>query len=162
MAFAEGTKVTQGKTRAEIEDLLAKNGAEDFISSTSKSRCWIAFRMKNRLLRFDLPMPDPKAQRFTHKTRVGKYDITRTPYTPDQAKAVYEAEIRRLWRALLLAVKAKLEVVASGISSFDREFLAHIVVDEGKTIGEYLADRLDKMSENATLALPAHGEGDQP
>ena len=43
-------------------------------------------------------------------------------------KGAHEQERRRLWRALLLNIKAKLEAVESGISVFDEEFMAHIVL----------------------------------
>ena len=53
---------------------------------------------------------------------------------------------RQRWRALNLAIKAKLEAVESGIVTFDQEFLAHIVGPSGQTVKplialQYLAPR---------------------
>jgi hypothetical protein len=45
--------------------------------------------------------------------------------------------VRRLWRALLLAIKAKLEVVESGLAIFEEEFLSNIVMPDGCTVGEH-------------------------
>jgi hypothetical protein len=49
---------------------------------------------------------------------------------------------RRLARALLLVLKAKLEAVASGVSIFDDEFLANIVMPDGKLVASHVRPRL--------------------
>ena len=43
-------------------------------------------------------------------------------------------EERRSWRALLLIVKAKLEMIANGGSSAEREFLADMLLPNGETV----------------------------
>jgi hypothetical protein len=53
-------------------------------------------------------------------------EYVRTPggrsRTEAEAKKAMEAETRRRWRALALAIEAKLEVVDTGIASFEHEF----------------------------------------
>jgi hypothetical protein len=49
---------------------------------------------------------------------------------------------RARWRALALVIKAKLEAVESGITTFEEEFLAHIVLPDGTTLGQWAAPRL--------------------
>lgn len=49
---------------------------------------------------------------------------------------------RQRWRALSLAIKAKLEAVASGITSFEEEFLAHVVMPNGKTLGSTIIPQI--------------------
>jgi hypothetical protein len=44
---------------------------------------------------------------------------------------------RQRWRALALVIKAKLEVVESGISIFEDEFMANIVLPGGDTVGDF-------------------------
>jgi hypothetical protein len=46
------------------------------------------------------------------------------------------AEEKRLWRSLLMTIKAKLEVVQSGISSFEFEFLPYTLLPSGQTFAE--------------------------
>ncbi len=73
-----------------------------------------------------------------------------------RAEKIRDAEERRRWRALLLVLRAKFEAVASGITTFDREFLAHLVTNEGVTVGDVIAPSLDRsLAGNAPLALPA-------
>ncbi len=72
---------------------------------------------------------------------------------------VGEAKPRR-WRALVLVVKAKLEAVASGISTLESEFLANIVMGNGQTIGAAMLHRLPEVVSSGRL-LPASSEVSQ-
>jgi hypothetical protein len=49
---------------------------------------------------------------------------------------------RAAMRALLLVIKAKLEAVASGISIFEDEFLANIVLPNGRLVGQETRPRI--------------------
>jgi hypothetical protein len=51
-------------------------------------------------------------------------------------------ERQRRWRVVLLLLKAKLEAVSSGLSTFDDEFLAHIVAANGETVGRMVLPML--------------------
>jgi hypothetical protein len=51
---------------------------------------------------------------------------------------------REGWRALVLAIKAKLEAVEAGITTFETEFLAHIVLPDGRTVGEHAIPKLEE------------------
>ena len=53
-----------------------------------------------------------------------------------------QAEYRRLFRVLLLRLKAKFESVKSSEISFDEEFLANIVDSNGKTVFETIKPQL--------------------
>jgi hypothetical protein len=131
MAFAEGTTVSVTKTRGEIEALVAKHGATRFASGWDEdNRAAISFAIKGRLVRFVLALPTEDEAK---KLRRRGWSLT-----PDQRTKWFDGETRRRWRCLLLALKAKLEVVESGIATFDEEFLAHIVTPENLTIYEAL------------------------
>jgi len=81
-------------------------------------------------------LPDPDAEVFTH-TPTGK------ERTYDASRAEWEKSTRQIWRALLLAVKSKLESVESGIETFDEAFFAHIVIPgKGRTIGQEILPSL--------------------
>lgn len=91
--------------------------------------------MKARHVRFILPMP-AKAS-FTHTKTGARRSVA-------SASAAYEAEGRRRWRALALSVKAKLEMVASGIVDFEDEFLSYIVMPDGKTVAEHVRPGIEE------------------
>lgn len=94
----------------------------------------ISFRFKERRIRLDVPMPT--------EAEAG-------------SKARHEAATRQRWRALLLVLKAKLEAVASGISTLEHEFLADIVTDSGQTVGDILVPRLTDAVRAGRLLPPA-------
>lgn len=135
--YAEGTTVPAEKSQAEIMSTLRKYGAQG-LAFGEEGRCaYVLFRFVNRNVQFTLYLPTgPDAAEF-------KVTPRRQPRTPLQRQAAFEAEIRRLWRCLGLAIKAKLEVVNSGIATFEEEFLAHIVLPDGTTVGSQVVPKLD-------------------
>ena len=94
----------------------------------------IAFSMEGRQVRFVLPMPDKGERRFTHHSKGAR--------TPDAALKQWEQACRQRWRALALVIKAKLEAVESGISIFEDEFMANIVLPGGRTVSEEVRPRI--------------------
>lgn len=132
MSFAEGTSVPIERSKAEIESMLIRYGADQFVSGWGEHEAKIQFRAKGRYVRFVLPIPPKTEKRFTRQAR---YDWK--PRTQGEALKAWEGELRRLWRALALVVKAKLEAVQSGIVGFEDEFMAHIVMPDGKTVAEH-------------------------
>ncbi len=137
MSFAEGTAVPVEKTRGEIEGLVRKYGATQFSSGWNGTEAAILFVCKSVRVRFSVPMPDPANEAIRKKARRGGPDY-RAPTDANLAWAV-AAEERRIWRCVLLAIKAKLEIVQSGIGTFEEEFLSHIVTDNGKTVFERIS-----------------------
>lgn len=130
-AFAEGTVVPIEKTRAEIEKLLARYKATGFAYGTKGPRTMMEFEMSDRRVRFTLTLPEPGDPRF-RKTPSGRY-----MRSAQGSAEAYNAECRRLWRALHLSILAKLEAVASGITTFEKEFLAYVVLPTGRTVADH-------------------------
>lgn len=132
--YASNTDVSSEQSRMEIERTLARYGAEAFMYGWQEGKAAIGFRAHGRMLRFILPMPDKNSREFTHSRRNQHTDMLRSPQA--QAKA-HEQGCRQRWRALALAIKAKLEAVESGITEFESEFLAQIVLPDGHTMAEH-------------------------
>lgn len=129
MAFAVKTTVSAERSRAEIEVLVRRHAGRD--------------------------------AEDTSRARDGRRSSS---WTPGKAAvdAWVEQEVRRRWRCLLLLVRAKLEAVEARISgedrqvTFEREFLAYVVVPSGETIYEAIQSGIFK----ANRLLPPVGEGD--
>ena len=102
-------------------------------------RVSIAFRIRGKLVRFDLPLPDKKDSLIATTIRRG-YRCNRSAAQIEEA---YKQAIRQRWRALVLCIKAKLEAVECKITTFEEEFMANIVMADGTTIGEHILPRLD-------------------
>jgi hypothetical protein len=135
MPFAEGTTVAVEKTRAEIEALLRKAGATEFTSGYTAGEAGFSFVLKGRRVSFSVARPSKDDPKIVKRAMTLSRRSYGAPAAPGLARAIEEEE-RRLWRCLLLAMKAKLEIVGSGIATFEEEFLAHIVTDTGQTIIE--------------------------
>lgn len=133
MGYAENTSVSSDRSRAEIERILARYGADEFGYATRRDMAVIQFSAQGRTIRFTVPLPDREDREFTHTPSRG------TRRTPAQIEAAYEQAVRQRWRALALVVKAKLEAVASGIVTFEQEFLPHILLPGGRTVYEETA-----------------------
>lgn len=137
--YAADTDVTSDKSRAEIERILTRWGADEYAYMMSKSRAQIAFSYRGMRVRFMLPLPDRNDREFTHHSRGLR--------TASAAESAYEQAVRQKWRALALVVKAKLEAVESEISTFEQEFYAHIVLPSGRTVFEETGARVAQMIE---------------
>lgn len=139
--FANRTTVAVGKSKAEIEQILARYGATRFAAGWDADQAVILFEAHGRRLRFNLPMPDRTKLRVVKGRR----------RTDRQVQADFEAEERRRWRCLCLTIKAKLEAVQTGIVSFESEFLSHIILPGGETVGEWTGPRLNEALDGKPL-----------
>lgn len=128
--FAATTSVSASASREEIERTLVRYGADQFLYGWEAEAAVVGFRLDGRQIRFVLPMPRKDDRRFTHHGQ--------GPRKPAVALKEWEQAVRQRWRALALVIKAKLEAVESGITVFDDEFLAHIVLPSGQTAGEWM------------------------
>lgn len=106
--FAEDTKVPVAQSVAEIGKTVARYGGEQFIYAVAEDRVVVGFTKDGRQVRFQV------------------------------SQSADAQDNRRLCRALLLVLKAKLEAVESGVAIFDDEFLSQIVMPDGKTLGEHV------------------------
>lgn len=117
MPYAVRTSVPVDRTKTEIERLVVeKHGATQYMTGTKfedkRTHAVVQFQMRNRYIRFDLPLPQDQQQQ------------------------------RARWRALLLIIKAKLEAVEHNVTTFEEEFLAHIVMPDGKTVGQHAVPQI--------------------
>lgn len=128
--YAATTQVSSNKSRDEIERTLTRYGADQFMYGWQDGAAVIAFRANERRVRFILPLPDKADPDFTRHSK-GLRD-------PSAAERLWEQATRQRWRALALVIKAKLEAVEAGISEFEDEFLAQVMLPTGQTVGEWM------------------------
>ena len=127
--FAESTKVPVSQSLGEIDKTLKRYGASGFMHGYDESLGRISFKWENRVVMIEFDLPED----------------------PQLA--------RQRYRALLLAVKSKLECIESGIETFEEAFLAHLVLPDGQTVGKKWAVEYREMiegGENLPLLLPRH------
>jgi len=142
MRYAEHTCVSVEKSKGEIEFILTRYGAESFATATSQGRALLIFEMNNRRIRFLMPLPDRTSKDITHRYD-GRARTHKRRSDLEQVKA-WEQACRQRWRALCLAIKAKLEAVECGITTFEEEFLAHFMIPgKNQTFGELMIPQID-------------------
>jgi hypothetical protein len=128
--YAENTSVPVDRSRSEIERILSKYGADQFSAGWTADKAVILFRLKDRYVRIDLPLAVKGVTRDHRKYLMGENQVAQ--------------ENRRRWRALVLYVKAKLESIDSGIVSLDSAFMAHILLPNKQTVGEFLQPQIEQ------------------
>ncbi len=147
--YASTTTVSSEKSRNEIEKTLKRFGADQFIYGWVGTEAMIQFRAHDRLIRFVLDIPDKDDSRFRR---------TPTGQSRSEAPAIkaWEQEHRSIWRALALVIKAKLVAVEEGIVDFEAEFLAHVVLPSGDTVGAWISPQIAMAYEYGDMppALP--------
>jgi hypothetical protein len=129
--YAATTKVPADRSRNELEQMLQHAGATQraVFFDDDQAVVHVTFRMAERMIKLTFPT-FPKSDQKT----------------------------RQAWRAIILIVKAKLEYIASGASTVEREFLADIMAPDGRTVHQLLATSVQQMFKTGKLP-PQLGDG---
>lgn len=130
MTYASDTKVPVSRSQVEVQTVLKKYGATGFAYGEQGPLNLVMFEMQGRRIKFILPMPIQRecpSQKF------------------------FEQKCRSQWRALVLAIKAKLQSVESGITTLEQEFMAHIVLPSGQTVGEVMIPQIELSYQNKKM-----------
>lgn len=147
MPYADGTTVSVAQSKAEIEDILRRYGATSFATGWDgpTRRAVLSFVAGGKQLRFEVGLP--ALEEVSHKVKRIRSGTTRA----ERLSIELEKEERRLWRALALAIKAKLELVESGITTFEMEFMAHVVLPNQQTVGEWMVPQINTAYERRKM-----------
>lgn len=122
--------MSAGVSKDDIEKLLRKAGASQIYSG------------------FD---EDAKQIRLGFRIDGRNYKLTSSTNRPTR-RCDEDQIIREAWRVLLLLLRAKLEVIAAGGTTFETEFLANLLLPDGSTVAD---DVLPKVAEAyATANMP--------
>lgn len=139
--YARQTTVSVERSMQEIRKELTRFGAERFGFIEEPDGAQIAFEYHGVRYVFRVPLP-------TNKDAERAYPRT---YVLDAVDKLNRAR----WRSLALIVKAKLVAVEDGITTVEKEFLAHIALPGGELLGDRLLPEVQRMAQ--TGELPALG-----
>lgn len=84
--YANTTSVSCTKTRQDIENCLIKYQATGFAYGWQENAALISFAIKDRRVKFVLPLPDKSSREFTHSSRGRR--------TPELIESSYEQACR--------------------------------------------------------------------
>lgn len=140
--YANTTTVSPEKTQNDIRDTLRRYGANKFGIMEEGSQAHVMFEYHKLLIQLTINLPDKES--FS-ETKTGR---SRKTKAIDES---YNQAVRQHWRALLLAIKAKLEAIECGISTIEKEFMAFVVMPDGKSLGDHIIPQLEKISSTGKL-----------
>jgi hypothetical protein len=162
--FAKGTNVSVERSRAALDALLRKHGASSRVIGEDNEHCraMVGFVLKGAKYRLNIPLPPTRVVEtwWIRATKPflpipgracpldcpnpiayasgGSYRCEQhvpRKAVPEKQRAQRE---RERWRLVILLVKAKLEAIRLGLSTPEREFMADMVTDDGRTLEEVL------------------------
>ncbi len=129
--YAEGTSVAVASSQAEMTSILMKHGCDTMAWGRTPDSDTLMFALDGHQFRFTLVKPTPASMR---ERLSGEFAY---PHNVDWATKA-EAEWRRVWRAHVLLLKAKLEFVSGGDTTLEREFLPYAVLPDGRVVGDLI------------------------
>ncbi|HAR39367.1 MAG TPA: hypothetical protein DCS09_12765 [Porphyromonadaceae bacterium] len=138
MRYASNTAVSEDRSRAEIEQMLMKYGADEFGYITRATEAMIGFQYKGIRVQMTVPLPSSTDKRF-HETPTG-----RQVRSDNKAFDAWQKEIRRRWRSLCLVIKAMLVGVDDGVMTFEQAFMPYMVLGNGQTVAHYFLPGIQK------------------
>lgn len=136
MSYAANTKVPPERTKAQIEALLVKHGASEFMHKSSTTQAAIGFVMSGFQIEIRITLPQSSA--FSTERE-------------------YKQRVRSLWRGILLYVTSKMNQIEEGFTTIEHEFLSDIVIDvdprtgRTTTVGDRLLPVAREISESGTI-----------
>jgi len=139
MKYAKNTQVSVEKSKAELERILQRYGAQQFLSGWDQEEAHIGFVINNKAYKFSLILP-PKSD--FKMTPSGQRERTK-----EKMLEAWEQACRQRWRALALMLKGKLEGIECNIATVENEFLAYACLPNGQTVGEWLQPQMEKVME---------------
>lgn len=143
MSYAENTSVPVERSRSECEKILTKYGADQVSSGFTAEKVVVMFRMKERYIRIDMPMP------------IKGKSLNKRRYIMCQNEI--DQEGRRRWRAMVLYIKAKLESVESNIVGFETAFMGHLVLPNKQTVTEFMTPQIESAYKGGAMPLQLPG-----
>ena len=134
--FAATTTIPVEKTQADIRMLLQRHGADQFLLGEETGRAMIAFRIRGRHVRFNLPLPQ-------------EMDFSRTPSrnvvrTPAERRKAHEQACRTRWRQLFLIIKGRLEEAQSGVITLEEALMPYTILPSGQTVLEWIEPQVEE------------------
>ena len=140
--YANNTTVSPEKSQAEIQRTLRKYGADKFGTMEEKTKAHVMFEYSGLSIQISIVLPE-------------KSEFERSDTGKKRSKSVIESShdqaIRQRWRALLLAIKAKLEAIECGISTVEEGFLAFMVMPDGRPLSAHLIPKIHQIVKSGKM-----------
>jgi hypothetical protein len=164
MRYAANTGVSVERSKGALDALLGKSGAHQraLMNDELRGLAIVIFALGGRQVKLSMSFPTYASLRAQSEADPPRGWRSWNASQRDKwlRAQVVQAE-RQRWRGLLLCVKAKLELIADGSSTLEREFLADILLPDGRTVQETIGPSITDAYSTGHMPpmLPAYGGG---
>lgn len=145
--YAERTSTEPEASRLELDRLLRRYEADEIMIGHGRGRAAVEFVMRGKRVRMELSVPALETFRYLDGGRNGYRQRRTDPAT----RNAQEAEERRLWRVLILRIKARLEAIASESEKFEEAFLPYLLLPNGQTVADAVIPRVEEAYETGEM-----------
>jgi hypothetical protein len=158
--YAADTTVPVEKSRAELDMLLQKHGATQrgIMCDDDRGLAVVAFVLGERQYRLELPLPREEEFLPIAKKTVRTWYTLTEEQRRHRVRLLHQQAGRSRWRALVMLVKSKLELVRIGASTVEREFLADLVLPGGETLARRIDTEMHAILKGEAPRLLGMGE----
>jgi len=127
MAYATGTTVTVASSQMEIARTLERYKVHTYSFGARPGLAMVEFEIDGYPIRVAVPLPAKPVREKGPSPETGR---TVNLWTR------WEQDVKECWRALLLLIKANLEAVERGIVKVEEAFMAYLITNDGRTLGD--------------------------
>lgn len=144
--YANKTKVPVSQSINAVRSLLQKHGADAvaIIETNKGAACQFVFEDKQYKMVVHYPSEDNDIVKYSPQGKLR---------TESQIASEIESEKRRVWRSLLLFLKAAIEAHYSQVVDLKRSLLSSMVLKSGKTFYQEVEPRLAQLDVDPTFML---------
>lgn len=144
--YAGNTTVSPEKSQAEIQTILRRYGADQFgvIENSKLREASVVFEYNGILIKLTVGLPSRSEFETTDTGR---------ERTEQAIETALNQAIKQRWRALLLAIKAKLEAIECGISTVEQEFMAFMIMPDGRSLGDHVIPKLAEVVKSGKMPV---------
>lgn len=137
MAYKD-TEVPISRSQEQIQKILKKHGAKRFAFGQDleddTTYALVRFEHEGLGIRMRVPLKEPTLQRIRNRAAQKRKGEERA------YDDLMDAEAQRIWRVIHYNLKARMEAVEEGVEAFAEAFMAHVILDNGRTIYESLVE----------------------
>jgi hypothetical protein len=145
MSYASGTSVPVERSKAELSTVLAAHGCDDVCigDSAAQRKIMILFSYREIRCRLTIPTPALQEERF-------RLTATKRRRTPDEAAEAWRQEMRRVWRVIVLTVKARFEEIDNALFTPAQALVSWALLADGTTIHDRADAAVKRLSEHGS------------
>lgn len=146
--YATKTAVPVDRSMAEVRGILLKNNAQAVAIAESLDAASVQFIFENHPYKFIIKYPTFRDHQIQY-TKSGK------ARTETQMHKEINDEHKRLWRAMVLYIKAAIEAHQSGLVNLKKSLMGNLVLSDGsgQTVYQRLERDIEKIRANPTLLI---------